>query len=133
MSDPVREYLERRGARPDLIAGGLRGLVRQWERIVDDVSRGYQLTLDDYLNDLDARDLLDGALAAAGPAERNAVDEHVERADRRFVDATEPGAFLGDPDAETAATAWWYRRHPRAMGTALRRDLDRWSSKLRRS
>ncbi len=118
MTDPVREYLERRGARADLVTGGAAGLVRHWEQIVEDVERGYQLTLDDYRNDLDLRDLLAGALAAATADERESLTARVEAADRAFRDATEPGRPIRNDTPH-----WWYRRRPRAMGSALRKDL----------
>jgi hypothetical protein len=61
-NDPVREYLRRSGAPYSVVARGLRGLVENWERVVTQVVEGYNLSLDDYLNDMDTRQLLSNAL-----------------------------------------------------------------------
>ena len=53
MSDPVRDYLQKKGCADHVINGGLAGLVETWEGIVESVAEGYSLGLDDYLNDLD--------------------------------------------------------------------------------
>ena len=45
---PVRDYLRRSGAPYSVVAQGLRGLVENWERVVDQVVAGYHLGLDDY-------------------------------------------------------------------------------------
>ena len=67
-NDPVRDYLRKSGAPHSVVTRGLRGLVENWERVVQQVLEGYPLTLDDYLNDMDGRQLLANALELA-PAE----------------------------------------------------------------
>src|SRR5207245_10374905 len=81
---PVGRYLNERGARPDLIEGGLEGLVGRWEQIVNHVAQGYDLTLDDYRNDMDIRCLIAGALKAAGPNVTRAARQRLAAADRRL-------------------------------------------------
>ena len=63
--DPITEFLRKQGASYAIVANGLRGLVENWERVVDQVSKGYPQGLDEYLNDMDGRQLLENALELA--------------------------------------------------------------------
>jgi hypothetical protein len=71
--DSVREFLSDRGCPDEVVTAGLDGLVSEWERAVVQVESGYPLGLDDYLNDLDGRQLLEDALEVASEIERAAV------------------------------------------------------------
>jgi|WetSurMetagenome_2_1015567.scaffolds.fasta_scaffold107049_3 hypothetical protein len=126
MSDAVRDYLEKRGCAPHLCDGGLEGLVARWEEFVEEVVGGYSLGLDDYLNDLDLRDILEGALGAAGPSEAKAARRRTRAADERFRGTTAECAPLWGETRERAdAVPWWYRRRPLNPGEELREDLHR--------
>lgn len=129
-NDPVRAWLAARGCRADVVEGGLEGLVDTWERVVGEVERGYDLTLDDYLNDLDARDLLDRALALASDAQRTALRGRVTAVDGRFRDATTPcpcvwGEDVAQEEGWLREREWWYFARPRKAGTHLAHDLAR--------
>ena len=39
--DPITDFLRKQGASYAIVANGLRGLVENWERVVDQVSKGY--------------------------------------------------------------------------------------------
>jgi hypothetical protein len=119
--DSVRRYLIERGVRADLVGGGLTGLVGRWTHIVDEVSRGYQLTLDDYLNDMDVRDIIAGALTVANPDQHEEVARSLEEADRKLREATKASPSLLDNPPNLAR--WWYWRRPKKAGPALTRDL----------
>ena len=60
--DPVGEFLRNRGCPEHVVRGGLRGLVESWEEVVRSVEEGYSLGLDDYLNDMDGRQLIEEVL-----------------------------------------------------------------------
>ena len=62
--DVVRRLLIDRACPEDVVEGGLPGLVDRYEAIVRSVEEGYAFGLDDYLNDMDLRDLV-----AAGEVE----------------------------------------------------------------
>src|SRR5512141_3479389 len=83
-NDPVREYLRQSGAPYSVVVQGLRGLVENWERVVALVLEGYNLTLDDYLNDMDGRQLLANALELAPEEVRDAFLPRVRDADMRI-------------------------------------------------
>jgi hypothetical protein len=126
MSDVVRDYLEKRGCAQHLCKGGLEGLVARWEAFVDEVAAGYALGLDDYLNDLDLRDILEGALGAAGGSGAKAARRRTAATDERFRGATAECAPLWNGGGEGAAPkAWWYGRRPLHPGDELAEDLRR--------
>ena len=92
--DTVRTYLSERGCATAVIEGGLAGLVEQWEALVASVEEGYSLGLDDYLNELDVRQLLADALSVASPVaskeESAPFSERWQRADEQFLLLTQP-------------------------------------------
>jgi hypothetical protein len=103
-------------------------LVHRWERIVDEVERGYDLTLDDYLNDMDLRDLVARTAPTAPASTRSAMAPRLAAADSRFRSATEPCGPLWGPDvaeeqAHDPRRQWWYFRRPARPGPTLAADL----------
>jgi hypothetical protein len=126
MSDAVRDYLEKRGCARHLCEGGLEGLVARWEAFAEEVAGGYALGLDDYLNDLDLRDILEGALGAAGPSGAKAARRRTAAADERVRQATvECAPLWGEAHEPADAVPWWYRRRPLHPGDELAEDLRR--------
>ena len=117
--DPVRELLRARGSAVHIIEGGLPGLLESWETFVQTVEEGYTLGLDDYLNDLDVRQLLEDALAVAAVNERKAITPRLQRADDQMQLIVKPTevCLWGDEVAEeegwTAKNNWWYFSRPR--------------------
>src|SRR5712691_6877778 len=84
MSDPVREYLREKACAQHVTRGGLEGLIGAWEKTVESVERGYELGLDDYLNDLDGRQLIAETLAIDGVENAQEYLERVSRVDERM-------------------------------------------------
>jgi len=126
--DPVHTYLISRGCAPLVARRGLSGLLEHWASLVAAAERGRDASLDEWLNDMDLRDILAGALAAATPRERAAAALRLAQADARFVALTEPSSCLwGDEIARTNSWRpewqWWYFRRPLVPGPALREDL----------
>jgi hypothetical protein len=118
MSDKVRDYLTKRGTADHVVRGGLAGLVRAWEQTVESVASGREQCSDDYLNDMDGRDILEGALAAAPPEERAQWAQRVRVADekiRRCLVPTE-ACIWGDENARrhgySRDVQWWYYHRP---------------------
>jgi hypothetical protein len=125
----VREFLERRGCPAEVTAGGIESLVAQWEGVADALDRGYPLdTLDDYLNDMDARQLIEDAMRAV-PGAGETVRARLENADRRIRALVAPRArcLWGDRIAAShgwaATREWWYFSRPTNSGPGLKRDL----------
>jgi hypothetical protein len=127
-SDPARDYMKSRGASSHVVEGGLPAAVARWESIAESVD-GYDLTLDDWLNDMDLRDIIAGALAAAGKSEGKLVSGQLKQADDRFREATvATGPVWGNAVAASHSHhpegTWWYFRIPRHPGATLRTDLE---------
>lgn len=127
--DPVRDFLRQQGASYQVIANGLRGLVENWERIVSMVVEGYSLSLDDYLNEMDGRQLLENALGVAPGELREAFIGRVRDADMRIRLALVPmgrclwGRIVAEEEGWTEETNWWYFERPRAPGPKLAEEL----------
>jgi hypothetical protein len=127
--DPVRGFLKERGLPDDVVRAGLEGLVVEWERTAEDVSRGYARGIDDYLSDLDGRQLLEDALAVAEPDQIRAVESRVRRADARMREHVRDvedclwGPRVAQRQRWTPDHHWWYFSVPRAPGPRLESDL----------
>lgn len=126
--DPVESYLKSRGASDDLVESGLAGAVARWESIAKSVDH-YDLTLDDWLNDMDLRDVIAGALDAAGEGDRARVSGRLERADDLFRQGTVVtgplwGKALAASHSHDPVHTWWYFRRPRNPGETLKADLE---------
>jgi len=130
MSDDMREFLKERGCPDDVVAGGLEGLVATWEHTVSQVEAGYPLGLDDYLNDLDGRQLLEDALDEAPAGTAAALRGRVEAADARMrrhvnrVDECLWGERVAAAERWDADRNWWYFAVPRQPAGMLREDLE---------
>jgi hypothetical protein len=130
--DPVRRLLRESGCEDHVVQAGLAGLVEAWEKAVAQVEAGYPLGLDDYLNDMDGRQILVAALdQAGGPAAEAALANRVRAADTRMrkvvrqVDECLWGDPVADAEGWTPDENWWYFSLPRAPGPELREDLER--------
>ena len=128
--DPIREFLRRQGAPYSVIASGLQGLVDNWTRVVGMVEQSYPLTLDDYLNDMDGRQLLENALGLAPDEVRQSFIGRVNDADMRIRLQLVPagrclwGAIVAEEEGWTEASNWWYFERPRFPGAQLKADLE---------
>ncbi len=129
MNDELRAFLEGRGCEAGVVTRGLEGLVADWESVAEALDRGYPLdTLDDYLNDMDARQLIEDALEAI-PAAEGALAMRLEVADRRVRSRLVPsraclwGEHLAELHGWNADREWWYFMRPARPGPGLGRDL----------
>lgn len=96
-------------------------LVERWGQIVDEVERGYALTFDDYLNDMDLRNLIARTLRAMPPGSRDQMSDLRDQLvafDTRFGEFTESTeqCIWGDANAAEEGWSrdaeWWYFRQP---------------------
>jgi len=128
--DPVVQFLRERGCSDEVVEGGLDGLIADWERTTTEVERGYTLGLDDYLNDLDGRQILEDAIELLPEADAESVLQRIESPDQRLKRATTPvavslwGQSVAESEGWDPENNWWYFRVPRAPGPLLREDLE---------
>lgn len=125
--DVVRRYLASRGVAGFLIDGGLSEMASRWQAIATSAER-YELTLDDWLNDVDLRDILAGAIDVASEPDRAAVRSSIDRSDAVFRAATVEtgplwGAAVAASDGHDRARQWWYFRRPKHPGAELAEEL----------
>ncbi len=129
-TNPVSEFLKERGCPKHVVRGGLKGLVENWESVVECVVEGYSLGLDDYLNDMDGRQLLEEALAVAPAREKGMYADRLRRADALMKKAAVPAGrcLWGDEVAETEGWSsrknWWYFMKPLEAGLELLAEID---------
>ncbi|HET9151252.1 MAG TPA: hypothetical protein VFN83_06010 [Gemmatimonadales bacterium] len=128
-SDPVRDWLRARGCPAHIVRAGVPGLVERWQEVVHSLEDHYPYTLDDYLNDMDTRTLLAGALGHLPKAEAGKIKEEIAASDKRFRMLTEPldqclwGEDVARDEGWEPEREWWYWRRPRDPGPDLEADL----------
>ena len=130
MFDPAREYLREKGCAQHVIKGGWEGLIEAWEKTVESVELGYELGLDDYLNDLDGRQLIEETLAIDGVDNEQGYLDRVRRLDDRMRNRVRlTGQCLwGNAAAKrhgwSADKNWWYFSVPKTAGPELLIDMN---------
>jgi hypothetical protein len=130
MKDPVREFLRERGSGDHVVEGGLEGLVESWENTVRSVEKGYSLTLDDYLNDLDARQLIAEVLPVATADQRAGIASRLDRADQTMRKLTTPtpvclwGGGVAEEEGWTPTENWWYFARPIQADPGFLAEVD---------
>jgi hypothetical protein len=100
----------------------LPALIERWQQVVEEVERGYSLTYDDYLNDVDLRQLIARAFRGVAPAAREqfaVLRESLHALDMRFMDVTQAtqrcvwGDAIAEDEGWSRDSEWWYYREPR--------------------
>ncbi|HEY7120739.1 MAG TPA: hypothetical protein VH475_29410 [Tepidisphaeraceae bacterium] len=120
--DPTHAYLKSRGSPAHVVAGGLAGLLDRWQQVVDKVSSGYDLTFDDYLNDMDLRQLIQDTLPHASSRGLKQATTRLYQLDESLRPHLRPTrACIWGPKPEmeyrwTPQRSWWYfavPKHPK--------------------
>lgn len=130
MKDAIREYLKNKGCAEHIVKGGLQGLVEMWETIVTEISHGYDLTFDDYLGDMDTRQLLEEVKPLATTAAHKSLIRKLGRIDaimRTLVESTQqalPGEHIAQERNWIPARHWWYFSKPKYLGPDLREEME---------
>jgi hypothetical protein len=106
-----------------------RTLIDQWVAFADGLAQGYTFDLDNWLNDVDIRQLIREAEPMFGPDELADYAVRLEEADRVFRQATRDldkcvwGKKAARREKWTAAKNWWYFRAPRRSNAQLEEEL----------
>lgn len=130
----IREFLRVRGCPETVVAAGAEGLVEEWERVVASVETGYRLGLDDYLNDMDGRELIATLMASIARVLTPAQRRRLDAADARMKTLLVPhgGCLWGERLAAAhgwdPVGHWWYFMRPRKPGSELKQELGRGQS-----
>lgn len=119
----LEEFLRAEGASDTVVQGGLTVLLAGWERTVAAVEAGYAGDYEDYLGDLDGRQLLAQALERVTRDQAAAVLDRLQALDDRMRAATVPvarclwGMIVADEEGWSPEDNWWYYVRP-AQGPA---------------
>jgi hypothetical protein len=112
------EYLKSKGAPPHVVKRGLAGLMEDWEKVVASIGQGYDLGLDDYLNDMDVRQLLEETLKVVSEGERQKFRERLQKTDDRMRSFTKStlkclwGEKVAHEEGWNREKNWWYYGQP---------------------
>ena len=113
---------------PDV--GEIRELIDQWSSFATDLARkNYTFDLDNWLNDVDVRELILEALPMYDADDLGDLALRLEQADSIFKAATRPfrGCVWGKGTARkerwTAEKNWWYFRAPLVSNAQLEDEL----------
>jgi hypothetical protein len=113
---------------PDI--GELGELVGQWADFARDIARAnYTFDLDNWLNDVDVRELILEALPMFGREEMGDLALKLDNADKTFLEATKPfrrcvwGSATARKEKWTAEKNWWYFRTPLRSNAELEGGL----------
>jgi hypothetical protein len=87
-------------------------LVRDW-RILAQRASEYAFTVDDYTNDLTARDGLEIVLAGCPEPLRTKLKSAIEETDKKFLAGTQDDATRSLENYFRIGAGWWWRRIPR--------------------
>ena len=100
-------------------AGDLKDLIEQWASFVETLEQqGYTFDLDNWLNDVDVRELILEALPMFGPDDLGPAALRLEAADKAFLAATRDfrkcvwGQGTARREKWSADRNWWYFRVP---------------------
>jgi hypothetical protein len=125
----VRQYLEARGCADFVVHAGLSGLIERWDKTTTSIERGYDGLLDEYLNDMDLRDILEDALDVVALPDDSPIRRRVAIADARVKRATVAcgpiwGRDVAESEAMDPAVQWWYFIRPAEPNDDLRLELE---------
>ena len=122
--EAVTRFLKGRGVSDDVADSGFEGLITAWERTAAQVRAGYPLGLDDYLNDVDGRQLIEEAAMAVPEALTDSLQRRVEAADVAMQEAIAPAdeCLWGDELAERKRSSGGPSRGSRAPARHGSRD-----------
>jgi hypothetical protein len=104
-------------------------LVDQWVEFTTDLAKGYSFDLDNWLNDVDVRELI---LEALPMFSREEMGEHalkLDEADKAFMAATRDfkkcvwGKGTARKEKWTPQKNWWYFRTPQSSNPQLEDEL----------
>ncbi|MBD3586424.1 hypothetical protein HHX48_11805 [Salinimonas sp. HHU 13199] len=118
MNSDTQKTLYKIGCAKHVVQGDLEGLVFGWVKVVAHVSKGYQMTIDDYLNDIDGRHLIH-VFTGQAPSQFTApYKQRLKAADEKFMASTTEtvGCIWGVCNEKkhhwSRSANWYYYRKP---------------------
>ncbi len=122
--------MKEKGCGQHIVDRGFVSLVESWEQTVREVQGGYRQGLEDYLNDLDVRQLIAEATDRFAREIPDYVHERVAQADHIMRSVTGPaggclwGENLANEEGWTPEQNWWYFSRPLQAEPELLSEID---------
>jgi hypothetical protein len=99
-------------------------LLNFWSSLVEEVGTGYADTVDDYTNELTARDLLERVLQGVSVELAAKLSTLVKPFDDRFASMTTEDRDHRLGRYFTVGSGWWWSRVPKVLTGSLREALQ---------
>jgi hypothetical protein len=115
--EAVHQFFKNQRYSKKVIEGGLDYALATWRDNVDRIARGKLRSFDDYLNDMDMRELLYEAFGLMSETEKKPIMDEVAALDQKLLAATieVPQCIWGLGAGYDRMTEWWYYRLPPAV------------------
>ena len=119
--DPIREFLKLQDYSDHVIRDGLEGLVQAWERTARTVSVEYDGMWEEWLNEVDGREIIHEVAHLTEGPDHSAFRMRIAKADELFKLATEMSECQWGAENErehgwNRDRNWWYYRKPLRPG-----------------
>ena len=108
MKSDTQKILYKIGCAEHVVQDDLEGLVSAWVKVVAHVSEGYQMTTDDYLNDIEGRHLIHVFIDQAPSQFIAPYEQRLKAADEKFMVCT----------TETVECIWGHAMNKNITGHA---------------
>lgn len=111
----IAQFLADSGYSESIQEKGFAGIVESWEKTVRETEAGWKLTWEDFVNDVDARRIIDEVVKKFP----SATPQNLLMLDLRFRAATNLGPCLWGDDVAAdegwdSVQNWYYYRHPKS-------------------
>jgi len=112
--DGLRTWLVARGCPEHVVAGGLPGRIADWERTADAMARGQAMSMEEWLDHADGRQLIWELVPSFPEAFSVELDARLLHADERVRRHAMPsevciwGEELGRAEGWEPDVEWWY-------------------------
>jgi len=100
-------------------------VIQLWDSITEQVEVGYAGTIDDYTNDMAAREWIRCASELLDESDVQEISTLLKPIDERFIFSTLETSEL----LISSADQWWYRRLPKKLVGELMLDVDHLQAK----
>jgi hypothetical protein len=119
----INQYCEQMKFASFVIEGGLDYLIPRWEKTVRSIKSGYTLTVDEYLNDMDTRRIIDEVWPLASDEQVEQYRNRLQVVDQEYFTFTIPvqSCIWGSKNAAKYGYSpdhhWWYYHIPTNTGS----------------
>ena len=96
--------------------------IKRWKIFTQDIQNGYVFGIEDYINDMGARDFIQRKIDDSSPEEKRFIKLRISKSDETFLGSTieiEKSLI----QAKNPETYFWWKRVPKKLVGELKEDL----------